>query len=180
MKRLTNLVIALSVPAILVLFFVSFVVIPLERLRKETDLEIVARISENARLKAKIIALLDDEQVYRLPPELVWRNATRAEAETALQRMVLDRAKETGLLVTRIGAASSQPGSPREKVNLDLELEGTLEDCARFLRQMEDASPKLAVSSLTLRKGAFREEDAGETLVFLRVVFWGYWEGKQE
>lgn len=140
--------------------------------------QMAAFTTEEASLLARRAALANQERPVQFPVGLFWQSAARADAETELHRTVSGLAQRSGLAIRRIGGTPDRLEGGFTRILVEIEAEGTLAAATEFLRGIEAAVPELAVSSLRIRRHAFRSEQTGETLVSLRALVWGYWEAR--
>jgi len=109
------------------------------------------------------------------PSDLIWVYASKADAELALQKLVVDRATEFGMEIVRFGNASLTHETSNEVVSFRLEVEGSLGDVLGFLEEIENHTPKIALAAMRIRPSRRHGPTNQSSSIHLQVTPWVYW-----
>lgn len=130
----------------------------------------------NTDLRFRIQALASNDVTIGFPPELIWEAPAKPDAELGLQDQVLRSAENSGLSLNAFGTTPMARDTHHETVAVDLEGTGTLDDFYAFMSQLENMSPRVAVSALRIRPVVLLETQADRSAVYFRMTVWAYWK----
>lgn len=108
-----------------------------------------------------------------LPAEMKWSGVDSAAIEIAMQQTLVDLAGANGLQALSFGAAQSPTAIKLSTNAYEIELEGGHEGISKFISDIEQHSPQLAISFLWVRQLPAVQ---GQTIapVNARLTVWGF------
>lgn len=111
------------------------------------------------------------------PADLIWPGTDDASVEIAQQQTLLDFANAAGLQILSFGATQGPENIGHPTKAYEIEVEGGHGEVAKFLADIEQATPRLAISYLWMRQIPIAE---GQTIapVNMRLAVWGFRQGE--
>lgn len=140
--------------------------------------EFSALAHNEAELLIRMKALTDSTTLKgKLPADLIWPGTDDASVEIAQQQILLDFANAAGLQILSFGATQGPENIGHPTKAYEIEVEGGHGEMAKFLADIEQATPRLAISYLWLRQVPIVE---GQTIapINMRLAVWGFRQGE--
>lgn len=175
MSRLRSLI-AFALVAGLFYAGLSFVYKPIQLHQDELHIEITELEQNIISLNQRLTALDANKIDIAFPEPLLWRAATKADVELALQNRMVNLAEQHQLTLINFGSSTLSREVSQQQIALELEGEAPLGEFYSFLTKLEQLDQKVAIAALRLRPIQHKEEAPTDVNVYIQMTLWAFWE----
>lgn len=173
MNRFRKLIALVPIAILMVVAWLT-IVHPLRIQRETNALEYDALQVDISKMQFRLAELRNTTQDVSFQDTLVWNTNTLPEAATSLQQEVVTLAEKAGIKLTRFGTELGQETVHGvTEIFSDLEGEATMSELAVLLKELAQATPRIAVADLTIRHSSVRPTDT-EPAHWLRLSLRGF------
>ena len=179
MTRIIRILVFLSTVLMIVIGFRLAVANSTARIEARNEV-LATKVVQLEQVKERVRGLNSINSTLGLSSDLLFQFPSRLDAEFELQTLVTDLVEIHNITLSTFGPfdATSKIDAQQELIGFAIEGEAEIGAMLRFLNDLQQTKPFIAISDLRLRPAASVNNEQQGLRILISLSVWGFWQGE--